>query len=64
MENAKKATVPIVSIDAIAIGAEVTVDINEHGANKDFLYLTMKCGSGLRNWWRLRWIDKMAIDCE
>ena len=53
----KPITLPVISIDAIAIGAEVTVYVDEHGVNKDFLYLTMKCVSGLKIWWRLRWID-------
>ncbi|OAP60557.1 hypothetical protein AYL99_05559 [Fonsecaea erecta] len=50
-------TVPVINIDNIMIGAEVTVDINEKRLNRDFLYLTMKGVSGLQDWWKLRWID-------
>ncbi|KIW24866.1 uncharacterized protein PV07_10553 [Cladophialophora immunda] len=51
--------VPVINIDDIMIGAEVTVDINENRVNRDFLYLTMKGVSGLQDWWKLRWVDLM-----
>lgn len=47
--------VPIVSIDNIPVGAEVTVAINEHSTKEAFLYLTMKNIFGPQNWWKLRW---------
>ena len=60
----KLPAVPVINIDHIAIGAELTVDIGEHGVNKVFLYLTMKCASGLEIWWRVRWVDTMGISRE
>ena len=53
----KNTTAPVINVDAIAIGTQVTVCVDEQDVNKDFLYLTMKCAFGLQNWWRLRWID-------
>lgn len=47
----------MIDIDDIEIGAQMAVDVEEHGANKDFLYLKMKCASGLQTWWKLRWAE-------
>ena len=54
---ASPVAVPIVSIDDLTFGFEKTIDINENGLNKDFLYLTMKVGLELRCW-KLRWTDR------
>ena len=57
-------TVPVVSIDNIAIGAEVTIDISVHSMNKVFLYLTMKNAFGLQDWWKVRWQDTTEVGSE
>ena len=57
-------TVPVVSIDDIAIGAEVTIDISVHRVNKVFLYLTMKNVFGLQDWWKVRWHETTGVDSE
>jgi hypothetical protein len=57
-------TVPVVSIDDIAIGAEVTIDISVHRVNKVFLYLTMKNVLGLQDWWKVRWHETTGVDSE
>jgi hypothetical protein len=55
---------PVIRIDDIVVGTEVTVDIGEHRADKVFLYLTLACVSGLRIWWKLRWIDRIGKSSE
>ncbi|KIW14299.1 hypothetical protein PV08_07081 [Exophiala spinifera] len=50
---------PVINIDDIVIGAEVTVDIKENRVDRDILYMTMKGVSGLQNWWKLRWVDPL-----
>ncbi|KAK5077826.1 hypothetical protein LTR51_000006 [Lithohypha guttulata] len=49
-------TLPVVCIDDIAIGGEVTVNVGKNGANKDFLFLTMKSTSELEKWWKMSWV--------
>ena len=48
-------TLPVICIDDIAMGAEVTMNIDEHGTKKEFLYLTMKLMSGVEKWWKMSW---------
>ena len=53
-------TLPVICIDDIAVGAEVTVNIDEHKADKDFLYLTMRSTFGCENWWKMGWVDQIG----
>jgi hypothetical protein len=47
-------TVPVISINDLTIGVDMTVEIIEHRSRKDFLYLTMRAGPEVKCW-KLRW---------
>ena len=53
--------VPVININDLTVGVEVTIEIEEHGQNKDFLYLTMNTDSELKCW-KLRWAEREKIE--
>lgn len=46
---------PVVHIDSLAAGAEVTIDVDKNDVNGDFLFLTMRTESRVERWWKMSW---------
>ena len=53
--------VPVININDLTVGVELTIEIKEDGLDKDFLYLTMN-NDAENKCWRLRWAATEKIE--